>query len=60
VALYTTQVPAFRELLAQEGDSLPRFYARVKEIAGLPKASRDEVLAQAVRGHPAPTASLGN
>ena len=60
VALYTTQVPAFRELLAQEGDSLPRFYARVKEIAGLPKASRDEVLAQAVRGHAAPTASLGN
>ena len=34
VALYTAQVPAFRALLAQEGDSLPRFYARVKEIAG--------------------------
>jgi predicted aminopeptidase len=60
VALYTAQVPAFRQLLAQEGDSLPRFYVRVKEIAALPKASRDEVLSQATRGRAAPTAALGN
>jgi len=60
VALYTAQVPAFRALLAQEGDSLPRFYARVKAIAALPKAERNEVLARAAAGVPAPVVSLGH
>jgi len=60
VALYTAQVPAFRALLAQEGDSLPRFYARVMEIAVLPKVERNEVLARAAAGVPAPVVSLGH
>jgi predicted aminopeptidase len=60
VALYTAQVPAFRALLAEEGDSLPRFYARVKDIAALPKAERNEVLARAAAGVPAPVVSLGH
>jgi predicted aminopeptidase len=47
VALYSAQVPAFRALLKEEGDDLPRFYARVKEIAALPKADRNAVLARA-------------
>lgn len=46
VALYTADVPAFRALLAQEGESLPRFYARVKEVAALPKPERDALLAR--------------
>jgi len=58
VALYTAQVPAFRALLAQEGDSLPRFYARVKELAALPKADRDAVLARAAAGADAHVGSL--
>ena len=45
VAIYTAQVPAFRVLLAQEGGDLPRFYARVKELAALPRAERDAWLA---------------
>ena len=60
VALYTEQVPAFRALLAQEGGSLPRFYARVKEIAALPKATRDELLARAAGKGPSVEVSLGN
>ena len=46
VALYSGQVPAFRALLAEEGGDLPRFYARVKELAALPKAQRDAALAR--------------
>ena len=60
VALYTAQMPAFRALLAQEGDSLPRFYARVKKMAALPKAERDELLARAAGGVPSPGISLGD
>jgi len=47
VALYTAQVPAFEELLAQEGGDLPRFYARVKEIAALEKPDRQRALGRA-------------
>jgi predicted aminopeptidase len=54
VALYTAQVPAFRALLAQEGDRLPLFYARVKEIAALPKVERDAMLATLAEGPRAP------
>ena len=60
VALYTAQMPAFRALLAQEGDSLPRFYARVKKMAALPKAERDELLARASAGLHSTGISLGN
>jgi predicted aminopeptidase len=59
VALYTVQVPAFRALLAQDGGDLPRFYAHVKELASLPKAERDAVLA-AASGAPAPVVTLGH
>jgi predicted aminopeptidase len=44
VALYEDRVPEFRALLAAEGGDLPRFYARVKAIAALPKAGRDAAL----------------
>jgi predicted aminopeptidase len=50
VALYSSKVPAFRALLAAEGGDLPRFYARVKALAGLPKDKRDAVLAAASAG----------
>jgi predicted aminopeptidase len=59
VALYTAQVPAFRALLAEEGDSLPRFYARVKEIANQPRAERDALLARAAAGRRTPVITLG-
>jgi len=47
--LYSGQVPAFRALLAEEGGDLPKFYARVKALAALPKVQRDAALAQAVQ-----------
>jgi predicted aminopeptidase len=42
--LYADRVPQFRALLAAEGGDLPRFYARVKTLAALPKAERDGAL----------------
>ena len=50
MGLYSDNVPAFRAVLAQEGGDLPRFYARVRELATLPKAERHAFLAAAV--HP--------
>jgi predicted aminopeptidase len=47
VGLYTEKVPQFQALLAAEGGDLPRFYARVKELAALPKAQRETALATA-------------
>ena len=44
---YDGQVGAFQALLAKGGGDLPRFYAEVKRLAGLPKAERDATLAQA-------------
>ena len=41
----TTSVPAFRALLADEGGDLPAFYARVRELARLPRSQRDAALA---------------
>ncbi len=58
VSLYTKQVPAFRALLAQEGGDLPRFYERVKELAAMPRAERDGVLARATAATPTPEVSL--
>ena len=47
VGLYTEKVPQFQALLAAERGDLPRFYARVKDLAALPKAERDTALAVA-------------
>jgi predicted aminopeptidase len=47
VGLYTDKVPEFRSLLAAAGGDLPRFYARVKELAALPKGQREAALEQA-------------
>jgi predicted aminopeptidase len=47
VGLYTDKVPQFQALLATEGGDLHRFYARVKELAALPKAERETALAAA-------------
>jgi predicted aminopeptidase len=46
VGLYSDRVPQFRALLAAEGGNLPRFYARVKALAALPRAERDAALAR--------------
>jgi predicted aminopeptidase len=45
MGLYSDNVAAFRVLLAREGGDLPRFYARVRDLAGLPKPERHAVLA---------------
>jgi len=45
VSLYTRKVPEFAALLAAEGGELPRFYARVKELAAMPKGEREIALA---------------
>jgi predicted aminopeptidase len=49
MGLYSDNVPAFRAILAQEGGDLPRFYARVREIATLARPERHAVLAAAVQ-----------
>jgi predicted aminopeptidase len=47
IAIYTDRVPAFRVLLAESGNDLPRFYERVRALAALPKSERDAVLTAA-------------
>lgn len=59
VALYTAEVPAFRTLLEEAGGDLPRFYARVKEIAAMRRTQRDDVLAEAT-ARAAPVESPGH
>lgn len=54
VGLYTRKVPEFTALLAAEGGDLPRFYARVQELAQTPKGERDAMLAKFV-----PTVAAG-
>jgi predicted aminopeptidase len=44
VGLYTQKVPEFQALLSVEGGDLPRFYAKVKELAAMPKQARDATL----------------
>ena len=44
IALYTARVPAFRALIAEEHGDMPRFYARVRELAAMPKDARDAAL----------------
>jgi predicted aminopeptidase len=43
-AAYTQKVPAFERLLAEAGGDLARFYARVRQVASLPRAERDALL----------------
>jgi predicted aminopeptidase len=43
--LYADRVPQFAAQLAAEGGDLPKFYARVKALAALPKPERDAALA---------------
>ena len=57
IALYTDRVPAFREVLREQGDDLGRFYARVRQIAALPKPERDRLLDAYGRGEHAPPPS---
>lgn len=45
IGLYNRLVPAFRALLAENGDDLPRFYAAVKRLGALPKDARQVRLA---------------
>jgi predicted aminopeptidase len=45
-SLYADRVPQFRSLLDAENGDLPRFYGRVKALAALPRAERDQALAQ--------------
>ena len=47
VALYTGQLPAFRALLAEAGGDLPRFYAKVADLARMPREERHVALAAA-------------
>lgn len=44
VAIYTQLVPSFQALLASEDGDLGRFYARVKQLAALPKEQRSREL----------------
>jgi predicted aminopeptidase len=43
-ATYAEKVPAFERLLADVAGDLPRFYARVRELARLPRVERDAAL----------------
>ena len=45
LGLYTRKIPEFTALLAAEGGDLPRFYAKVKELAAKPKSEREVALA---------------
>jgi predicted aminopeptidase len=45
VSIYAQRVPAFDALLRREGGDLARFYGAVRELAALPKESRDRQLA---------------
>ncbi|MGQ0526077.1 MAG: aminopeptidase [Betaproteobacteria bacterium] len=44
VAIYTRLVPAFRALLRQEQNDLPRFYAAARKLAAMPKEARTAAL----------------
>ena len=51
IGIYTDRVPAFRELLHEADDDLPRFYERVRALSLLPKPARDaELDALSARG----------
>ena len=44
IGIYTDRVPAFREMLREANDDLPRFYERVRALAAEPKRRRDAEL----------------
>jgi predicted aminopeptidase len=44
IGIYTDRVPAFRELLHEADEDLPRFYERVRALSLLPKPARDAEL----------------
>jgi len=46
VSLYTEMVPGFERLLAASGGDLPKFYARVRELAQGDRTARDMLLAR--------------
>ena len=46
LAAYNELVPAFERLYDREGRDLERFYARVRELAALPKDRRRATLAE--------------
>jgi predicted aminopeptidase len=52
LSLYSDHVPAFRVLLEEQGNDLPRFYERVRTLAALPKSERDSVIAAAASRAP--------
>ena len=41
-------MPGFEALLRAEGDDLPRFYVRVKKLAGADRGQRMKVLQEAL------------
>src|SRR5581483_11385302 len=45
VGLYAEEVPLFKAILAEEHGDLPRFYARVRALAAMPKVERERMLA---------------
>lgn len=49
VGLYNRWVPAFRALLREEGDDLPRFYQRVRQLADLSRQEREVRLSALVQ-----------
>jgi len=49
ISTYETLVPAFQQLLAQNGGDLAKFYAQAKVLATLPKEERQIRMAQLVR-----------
>ena len=49
VGAYNDRVPAFDQLLAENGAEFPAFYAAVKRLAELPKDQRDAALEQLQR-----------
>ena len=56
--LYADRVPQFAALLAEEGGDLPRFYERVKALAALPKAERDQGLSDLATRDSAPVSTV--
>jgi predicted aminopeptidase len=44
VNLYHRWLPAFRALLIQEDNDLPRFYAQVRQLADMPRKEREAAL----------------
>ena len=48
IAVYTELIPAFRTLLEHENGDLPRFYARVRQLASASAAERAQGLRAAL------------